>query len=95
MKEIETEGEKPAFLANVADDINAAMIENILEEAEIPVMRKYPETGQYLHFFMGKSIYGVELYVPAEQLNQAKDLVSFLFNPEDVIADEIEPGTEE
>jgi len=33
--------------------------------------------------------------VPAEQLDQAKDLVSFLFNPEDDIADETEPGTEE
>jgi N-acetylglutamate synthase len=66
----------PVFFMNVADDLNAGMLETMLRDSGIPVVRRYPETGQYMHLIMGVSIYGADLYVPASRLEEAKELVA-------------------
>ncbi len=66
----------PVFFMNVADDLNAGMLETMLRDSGIPVVRRYPETGQYMHLIMGVSIYGADLYVPASRLEEAKELLS-------------------
>ena len=74
--------EGPVFLMNVSDDLSAGMLETLLVEAGIPVLRKYPETGQYLHIVMGSSLYGTDLYVPADHLEAARRLVADFETPE-------------
>ena len=74
--------EGPVFLMNVSDDLSAGMLETLLVEAGIPVLRKYPETGQYLHIVMGSSLYGTDLYVPADHLEAARQLVADFETPE-------------
>lgn len=74
MKDIMNDVDIPVFLMNVADDLNAGMLETMLRDSGIPVIRRYPETGQYMHLIMGTSIYGVDLLVPASRLEAAKEL---------------------
>ena len=64
------------LLLHIRDGLEAGMIEALLKEAGIPVMRKYPGTGQLLHMVMGTSLYGTELHVPEERLEEARGLVA-------------------
>ena len=75
------DAEAPVFLMNVADDLNAGMLESMLNEAGIPVLRKYPETGQVMHLVMGTSLYGTDLFVPGDHLDAARELVGALEVP--------------
>ena len=67
---------QPVLLLHIRDGLEAGMIEAMLESAGIPVLRRYPETGQLLHMVMGTSLYGTELYVPGEKLEEARALVA-------------------
>ncbi len=73
--EMPNQQEGPVFLMRVKDGMEAGMLENMLTEAGIPVMRKYPETGQLMHLMMGTSLYGTDFFVPADQLDAAKTLL--------------------
>lgn len=42
---LQEDPDAPVFLMNVPDDLNAGMLETMLKESGIPVMRKYPEAG--------------------------------------------------
>jgi hypothetical protein len=54
------------FLVSVADSIEADMIEGLMNENRIPVLKKYGTVGgEYLEIFMGKTNMGVDLYVPS------------------------------
>lgn len=75
-EDIHVDPDAPVFLMNVPDDLNAGMLETMLQESGIPVMRKYPEAGHYLHLIMGTSLYGTDLLVPASHLEAAKELIA-------------------
>lgn len=64
-----------AFLLTAADSIEAGMIEALLNANDIPVLKKYKESGGYIKIVMGDSIYGVDLYVPAELLDKACEII--------------------
>lgn len=67
--------EKEALLTVASNQIEAGMIESLLEEENIPVLRKQRGAGQYMEIYMGMSTEGVELYVPAESLEKASELI--------------------
>ncbi len=69
------ENDQPVLLASIRDGLEAGMVESLLHEHGIPVLRKYPETGQVLHLIMGTSLYGTELYVPADRFDEAYALL--------------------
>ncbi len=64
-----------AFLMTVVNNIEADLIEAILKNDDIPVLRKYREAGGYLTVFMGDTIYGIDLYVPDKLLDKANELI--------------------
>lgn len=64
-----------AFLLSAANSIEADMIEAILNANDIPVLRKYRESGGYLKIYMGDTIYGVDLYVPQPLLDKAREII--------------------
>lgn len=64
-----------AFLLSAADSIEAGMIEQLLNANGIPVLKKYKGMGGFLKIYMGDSIYGVDLYVPAELLDKAREII--------------------
>lgn len=66
------------LLTSVPNEIEAGMIETLLAEESIPVIRKQRGAGQYLEIYMGRSTYGVDLYVAEEHLAMAKMLTGHL-----------------
>ncbi len=68
-------GEEWKFLAGVSSDIEAEIIESLLKEEGIPVIKKYREAGGFLQIYMGMTSFGIELYVPSSRLEGAKNLI--------------------
>lgn len=56
-------------------EIEARIIESILEEMDIPVMKEYPGIGGTMKIYTGISQTGVSLYVPESELDKAKELI--------------------
>lgn len=50
-------------------------IESILKSYGIPTLRKYPESGGYLDIYMGYNAFGIDIYVPASKLKEAKSIL--------------------
>ena len=65
-------GEDAVLLTTVNDNFEASLIETRLKQNDIPVMLKYRESGAYLSFYMGKTSFGVDIYVPAQLLEEAR-----------------------
>ncbi|HHX87825.1 MAG TPA: hypothetical protein GX693_06590 [Firmicutes bacterium] len=63
------------FLTGVAGEPEAGVIESFLRTYEIPVLKKYQEAGGFLKVYMGMTSFGIDLYVPASCLEQAKKLL--------------------
>ncbi|WP_125990838.1 DUF2007 domain-containing protein [Halocella sp. SP3-1] len=68
-----------ALLGNY-NDHEVDIVESLLRQMDIPVMRKYPDTGAYLEVYLGTSPFGVALYVPESQLSMARDVVANKFD---------------
>ena len=62
------------FLRNFSES-ETYVIATFLEEEGIPVLKQRKEAGGYLKVSAGMSIFGVDLYVPSEYLNRAKELL--------------------
>lgn len=87
------EVDNSVFLKNVADEFEAGIIESKLEEAKIPVLRKYKEAGSYINIYMGKTVYGIDLYVPSKLFVEAKEIIetdNMELSEKDVENDELE-----
>ena len=78
LEQIDT-GIKPqyeeAFLLSAANSIEADMIEALLNSNDIPVLKRYKESGGYMKIYMGETIFGVDLYVPRPILEKAREIV--------------------
>jgi hypothetical protein len=64
-----------AFLKNVANEQEAALVESVLGTEGIPVNKKHTENGDFLTIYMGMSQYGLDLFVPEDALELAKGLL--------------------
>ena len=73
---VEPQFDKEAFLVSVDNNIEADMMEALLNSNSIPVLQKYRDAGDYLKIFMGGTKFGVDLYVPSRLLSKAQDLVA-------------------
>lgn len=71
-----SENNAEAFLLSVSSSMEADMIESLLKADDIPVLRKYRESGGYMMIMMGSTIYGVDLYVPCDMLDKAREIVA-------------------
>ncbi len=70
-----SENDTGAFLLSVSSSMEADMIESLLKANDIPVLRKYREAGGYMMIMMGGTVYGVDLYVPGDMLDKAREIV--------------------
>ncbi len=64
-----------AFVANARDQIEAGMLESMLSEAGIPVLKKSKGSGAYMEVYMGISHTGIDLYVPETSLKEAVQII--------------------
>ncbi|NLC77880.1 MAG: DUF2007 domain-containing protein [Clostridia bacterium] len=62
------------YLQTTVHDWEADVIAGLLETNNIPVLRKYPGNSGVAKIYLG-SAFGVELYVPANQLELARTLL--------------------
>lgn len=58
-----------SLLINVGQGYEMDIIKGILSEADVPVLTKSKGAGAYTNVYMGMSITGYDLYVPASQLS--------------------------
>ena len=73
--EAEPRYDKEAFLVSVANSIEADMLEALLKDNSIPVLKKYREAGDILQIYMGGTSFGVDLYVPGQLLEKAREIL--------------------
>lgn len=57
------------------NEMEAKIIESILKEMDIPVLKEYPGIGEPMRIYTGISQTGVSLYVPESELDKAKELI--------------------
>ena len=81
----ETDGDRapPVLLCSVADGPEADMVISLLTENHIPALGTQRGSGQYLRLYMGMSFQSVDIYVPAEALPRAVEMVYPLLSKED------------
>lgn len=74
-EEKKKECDEEAFLISVRDSIEAKILQSKLNAFGVPTLIKYKGSGQFLSIAMSTTIYGVDIYVPAEMLQDAKDII--------------------
>ncbi len=72
--------EKPVYdhekyLTTVYNNIEADMLEALLNSYKIPVLRKYRDAGGYLKIYMGSVASAIDIFVPSKLYELAKDLI--------------------
>jgi len=79
------------MVKNAANDYEASLIMNLLEENNIPCIRKDREAGGYLKITMGYSIYGSDIYVDEKDYDAARELIDSLQTRTDDESNDKEP----
>jgi len=69
------EAMKPVKLISVASTIEADMIMNFLESNGIQSIKKQEGSGSYMNLYYGFSVYGAEIYVDEQDLQDASELI--------------------
>ncbi len=74
--EIEPEWRGGVYLTTAKDSIEAEILESKLRGEDIPCMKKYRGASNAVEIIMGSnSAYPIDLYVPAEALEDAKNII--------------------
>lgn len=75
-------------LIDAETDMEAEVIISKLAQFGIPVLKRHKESGAYLSLFIGASPYGLSLDVPADMLEQAREILDTTtdVNPDEVQA---------
>ncbi len=79
-----------AFLTSVHGEIQAELIEADLKANGIPVLKKFKEAGAYLDIYMGMTSFGIDLYVPSNLLDDAKNILKDFENSSKIDEEEKE-----
>lgn len=67
---------EPAFLAHCGPlDMEADMLQSMLESFGIPSVRRLPGDGAFGQLILGMSGSGVDIYVPRTRLKEARELM--------------------
>ncbi len=75
--ELPKENDHEVYLKTVSTDIDAEMLIGMLSHEGIPVRKKYRECGDYLTVFMGKTVMGIDLFVPSRLYKKAWEISNF------------------
>ena len=72
-----------SLLATLFDEVSVAMYEDILRDADIPYLRRDRGAGGAMRIIMGASLSAVDIYVPADRLDEALALFTEAEESED------------
>lgn len=68
----------PVKLASFSGGLQADMLEGLLKDLGIPVLRRKLGSGGYMQAYMGFSVFGEELYVDEADYERAKEVLGLL-----------------
>ena len=74
--ELETRFDTEAFLVTVDNEEQASIIESLLYSFNIPTARNYKEAGSYVKVFTGTSAFGIDIFVPSHNLDEARGILN-------------------
>jgi hypothetical protein len=77
--ETQNDGTK-ALLASNLNNIESEIIISILNSYEIPYLKQSKGSGELMEIYFGSNNYGIDIYVPSEILQIAKELI----NPDNI-----------
>lgn len=63
------------YLTTVSNNIEADVLESLLNSYKIPLLRKYREAGGYLSLYMGNVTSDIDIFVPSKLFDVAKELI--------------------
>ena len=63
------------YLMNVRDEIEATVIESLLKDNSISVLKKFNESSGYISIVMGSSPTGIDIYVSQRNYIEAKAII--------------------
>ena len=75
--------EDVSLLATLFDEVSVAIYEDILRDADIPYLRRDRGAGGAMRIIMGASLSAVDIYVPADRLDEAQALFTEAEESED------------
>ena len=65
---------KYVFLLQVYNDVEADIVEGLLSQYNIPIIKKYRGNKSFIKTIMG-TVLGVDVFVRAEDFKEAKEIV--------------------
>ena len=65
-----------AFLMTAYDVVSAGMVEAILQDNDIPFLKKYRHGGFQVQIVTGNTFNGIDIFVPPAALERAQDLIA-------------------
>ncbi len=82
---------EPVLLTTVSSNYQLGLVQSILEEHNIPCLAQDRASGGYMRVYAGGSIFGTDIYVAPENLEEARELLDILVldNVEEVPEDEL------
>jgi hypothetical protein len=63
------------YLCTAKNSLEADILESKLRGEDIPCERRYKNAGNYLEIFMGSSVFPIDIYVPEQTLEDAKNII--------------------
>ncbi len=70
-----TDLDEPAWLTTTDDNAMLGMMEEVLNDADIPTLTKPHDLGEALMAYTGSIQMGADIYVPSKMLNKARDVI--------------------
>lgn len=91
MKKQNKTDKEPVLLTTVSSNYQLGLVQSILEEHHIPCLAQDRASGGYMRVYAGGSIFGADIYVAPENLEEARELLDILVldNVEEVPEDEL------
>ena len=82
---------EPVLLTTVSSNYQLGLVQSILEEHNSPCLAQDRASGGYMRVYAGGSIFGTDIYVAPENLEEARELLDVLVldNMEEVPEDEL------
>jgi hypothetical protein len=69
-------------LTTVDDGIEVGMLEALLLDNNIPIVKRHREAGETMSILFGRSVYGIDILVSQNDFERAEGLVEFLRSAE-------------
>ena len=84
-----------ALLTTVYDNVSQSVLESILRGEKIPYLIKERGSGSSVKIIAGYSMFGTDFFVRKEMLDQAKELLQAMADPDAEFVEDGENGQED